>query len=574
LKNKYLNKKNKFDNLKKKYNSLKKNYKKDLENINKELENTNKQINEMKEMKKNKKLKNIINKTHKIFKNTKKIIIDNRKDLNKTKKISINKKLYDVYRVKIYFYVQEKDEHGNKGFFSEYKLRNNEHLAIHRMILRNDVVIGIIYDESSFHSFLNAEERKNFDKNYANFEKGNYECYFEFEVLEKVDLNLNDNEFDEKFDIEKIKKDYIVERFSQKGYIDETRLTRLKKIDADYYKKIVDEFNDNKENIIYRWKIQHLLIMAKNANTINNMFVLNTLKFNETTQDFEIKNIKNKDYEINNKIPNACFYDVLIQTYKNKIENLMINDKKVYSFKVNYESLYELFNGKCENEIELKIKMNNDMGLTFSKAKIFFEKFSLNLLVLDINNNVLYEYQTTSVNTHVFPQTLKLIYHNNHVYQITEEKKFNKIKDEILNNEELFVNDNFHTKYNVEKNVIILNEETIIDDIKKMQSIIHENKNIKDKNKNEDKDKDAKVEKNFVFVSNKSLLLYHNVIRDTQKHEITVNFNENQISMLCSKFDDKKSAQSFTIINPFKNDDHDMTNKKIDTIEYYNEFYE
>ena len=61
------------------------------------------------------------------------------------------------------------------------------------------------------------------------------------------------------------------------------------------------------------------------------------------------------------------------------------------------------------------------------------------------------------------------------MYKITEDKKFNKIKNKILNNEEMFVNDNFHTKYNVEKNVIILNEETILDDINILFKLATEN---------------------------------------------------------------------------------------------------
>jgi len=584
LKKKYNKKIKKLRNLKKDFKNLKKNYENELDELNKKLSNYKNEIGTLKNIKKsmgtNKKAKKIINEKLKEKKEIKKQNVERKKQLNLFKKIKINKELYSVYKVEIIIYVDEsKLNERNRADKTRFK----------NFVLRNDIKVGEFYDEPEFQKFLSYEEKKNIEYNY-NEDQFILKEYMdkqvvEFYIVEKIDLNKNDNKFIRKFDLNVIKKEYLFDRFTDYQFnkdifsASESDFENFKKTNDGklIYKQFLKDFNTNKNNVIYRWKINNLVIESKQANTINNMFVVNSLRFNDMLNKYEIKTtLKNID-EIDNKIANACFYDVLIETYKSQIENsIKENGVKRYSFIVNYENLFKLFHPEINfnNVDDIKKIMYNNMGMTFPKSTLFFDKFGLDLMVYDINNNEIFKYISSKNNTVIHPQTLNLIYHNNHVYRITENKKLGQLKDNNFDDEALKVSDSYFTKYNVEKDVIILNEDSISNDINKLFNIM-ENSN-------------DEIE-NFVFITNKNLIDYVNILNIELGHIVNVSFDVDEITSINAKFEFKtkeklsetvskikiqKVVKNFVVKKPFNDVNHDATDFKITTKEYYDAFYE
>lgn len=124
-------------------------------------------------------------------------------------------------------------------------------------------------------------------------------------------------------------------------------------------------------------------IKSINAITIHNRFVTNYLRYNAISNEYDITNdmIMNS-YILNNQQANACFYTLLINTYKEQFEKINKSSGcKKYNFEMTYESLFKLFNPEHENLIEddLDKIMYNNLSLTFNKSLVFFKKFHINL---------------------------------------------------------------------------------------------------------------------------------------------------------------------------------------------------
>jgi len=191
--------------------------------------------------------------------------------------------------------------------------------------------------------------------------------------------------------------------------------------------KIRDKLNE-----YHNEDIGDVELMSIDNSTINNRFAENLLKYDSISDNYEITpNIIMNSYVSTNQKANACFYDIILNTYKDAIEKLKDSKGyKVYNFEMTYASLLRFFNEEeCQdlNDEELDKIMNDKMPLTLNKSKKFFEKFHLNLCVINPNNKIIFKYESEKVNKDIFPNTLNLIYHNNHVYPVTINNNFTKI---------------------------------------------------------------------------------------------------------------------------------------------------
>jgi len=312
---------------------------------------------------------------------------------------------------------------------------------------------------------------------------------------------------------------------------------------------------------IKKANIQNIRIREVTESTINNIFVENILKYDPITLNYEItSNFIMNSYILNNRIANACFYDVIINTYKKQIEESKKSDGvKRYKFELTYESLFRLCRPECATEEDIEKAMNNNMYLTFEKSIAFFEKFNLSLRVINPNNKIIYEYNSEKVNKKINPQTLELIFHNNHVYKITKNRSFehkeleviNPLFKEITNNEEIISN-KYRLSYKEEKNIILMKTNTC--------------------NEIFDYIRDSK-ENNFIFVCNEELKTITYELIDKKKFQPIVTINKGviiNIFLINLKVD--KRIVNFMVKMPFCDIDHDQ-GSLIPDKEYYDLYF-
>jgi len=305
-------------------------------------------------------------------------------------------------------------------------------------------------------------------------------------------------------------------------------------------------------------KLEDIILESIDASTINNRFVSNTLYFDQLTHEHEIKsNILMNSYILNNQKANACFYDILINTYKDAIENAKHDDgRKIYKLEMTYVSLFRLFNPDYENfnDEEFEKIMNENMGLTLEKSKIFFEKFKLNLCVINPNNKIIFEYKSEKQNKHINPKTLNIIYHNNHVYPINKIKNFTKIintNQEKLN-DDLEVSNKFNLARKEDKNVIIMKTKTFEEILKYIEN--------------------ASDEK-YIFICNEELKTLAYEICTKYKHEPNVNIQNGIIKSISTKLIVNKREVKLLIKLPFDNIEH-VFGENITEKKYYDKFFD
>lgn len=111
---------------------------------------------------------------------------------------------------------------------------------------------------------------------------------------------------------------------------------------------------------------------------------------------------------------NSCFLSILVDTYYEAFQKKKSNGKRMYKDNITYEYLIELMGLEDKEQ---------DIGCTIEQAKVFFEKFRLGLVVLDVFNKPLFEYIPENPNRKINPTVLYLIAHNNHVFKVNRNIK-------------------------------------------------------------------------------------------------------------------------------------------------------
>jgi len=111
----------------------------------------------------------------------------------------------------------------------------------------------------------------------------------------------------------------------------------------EFKKEIDRDWAKNKNKIIAEWKIENANIMNNDNDvelTIDNKFIENKLVF-ENNKYSIVPNLEMRcvDNEIKSTYKNDCFYRIIINAYKEKIEAIKSDGYKKSSFIVNHENL-------------------------------------------------------------------------------------------------------------------------------------------------------------------------------------------------------------------------------------------
>jgi hypothetical protein len=132
--------------------------------------------------------------------------------------------------------------------------------------------------------------------------------------------------------------------------------------------------------------------------------------FDEIEKAFS--SVYTSDYIKKHFVPNACFYTLIIDTFKASIENYYKNTK------ITYQSLYEMINPNKNFD-------ESDLATNFkSVVNGFFRPFRIAIYLFDSNMKKRCHYEPKDEgrvrNTHIFPQVIYIMLHNNHVTRLNE----------------------------------------------------------------------------------------------------------------------------------------------------------
>lgn len=156
---------------------------------------------------------------------------------------------------------------------------------------------------------------------------------------------------------------------------------------------------------------------------INNRFISYMINYDSASLDkFVSLNYMNQ-FTIDKYRANACLFTIIIDTYKNAIEKnykCPLEEKREDWF--DYEFLWNLIYP------ERKFSKIGELPTTFKHSIKYFEKYNLGLRVVNYHNEIIFQYpdniKTKQFNKNIFPNILNLVYHNTHVYKITDNKSF------------------------------------------------------------------------------------------------------------------------------------------------------
>ena len=100
---------------------------------------------------------------------------------------------------------------------------------------------------------------------------------------------------------------------------------------------------------------------------------------------------------------NSCYFNIIISTYKEALENVTKKGQQVYK-DLTPERLCEILG--IENK-------KQDLGLSIRTSLKFFEKFHIGLVVVNSHDDVIYKYKSDN-NSHISPNTLYIMVYNSH----------------------------------------------------------------------------------------------------------------------------------------------------------------
>lgn len=133
---------------------------------------------------------------------------------------------------------------------------------------------------------------------------------------------------------------------------------------------------------------------------------------NQNAKTFsEVFNSRNFEKPQSSSLSNACFINILVETFKKPIESAMNNKKgcRIYKNDITHDYLLKMF-GINQN--------STDFGITIIESLKFFQKYSLGLVCMDAMGKIFYEYRPTTANKNIFPSVLYILVINNHVFKL------------------------------------------------------------------------------------------------------------------------------------------------------------
>lgn len=142
----------------------------------------------------------------------------------------------------------------------------------------------------------------------------------------------------------------------------------------------------------------------------------------------EMFDIQFNQYTIDNFKANSCYINTIVDTWHDPFEKRKSDGKRMF-----VELTYELV---CQI-IGLKYK-DQDLGASIHESKKFFEKFRLGLDVINEFSEILFSYRPEKgLNSHIFPQVLRMLVKNNHCYKLDKcvKNKLDKIRAKYFKND-------------------------------------------------------------------------------------------------------------------------------------------
>ena len=138
--------------------------------------------------------------------------------------------------------------------------------------------------------------------------------------------------------------------------------------------------------------------MNKNATQAKNLF-----QFEEANKNIT-PNLKD----------NSCYFNLILSTYKEVIENV---------YNSNEERLYKDLTPESFCQILGIENKEQDFGLSIRSSLKFFEKFHLGLIVVNIYDDVIFKYIPPVRHNRIYPQTLYVLVYNNHCFKLNSNEK-------------------------------------------------------------------------------------------------------------------------------------------------------
>ena len=105
---------------------------------------------------------------------------------------------------------------------------------------------------------------------------------------------------------------------------------------------------------------------------------------------------------------NSCYFNLIIDTYKEALEKVYKNGERVYK---------DLTEDRLCKILGIENK-NQDLGLSIRTSLKFFEKFHLGLLVVNIYDDVIFKYVPPHPSKIISPKTMYILVYNNHTFKL------------------------------------------------------------------------------------------------------------------------------------------------------------
>ena len=156
------------------------------------------------------------------------------------------------------------------------------------------------------------------------------------------------------------------------------------------------------------------LSVQKMKNTETNYFsdeafddIANTFLSNKYTSCDTTKNIYSSSYVNKTYKPTSCWLSLLLEVYRVPFQ------KHYKKFELSYQYIHDIIGDGA-----LKKEGN---GYSFKQVKKFFEKYNLKLSMYDNHNNLVEQYIPNKENRDIRPNSLSVVFHNNHIYLLNNE---------------------------------------------------------------------------------------------------------------------------------------------------------
>jgi len=209
---------------------------------------------------------------------------------------------------------------------------------------------------------------------------------FGSEIIKTLDMNEyngNDGNFREL--ITEFTSFSDLDDFVQFSSIDEHFLIKIFDLSVQKMKDTQTNFTDDKA-----------------FDDISNTFLSNKYSACDTTKSIYSSYYVNKTYK-----PTSCWLSLLLEVYR-------VPFQKYYKkFELSYQYIHDII-GDCA------LKKENN-GYSFNQVKKFFEKYNLKLNIYDNYNNLVEQYIPKRENKDIRPNSLNVIFHNNHIYLLNNE---------------------------------------------------------------------------------------------------------------------------------------------------------